>query len=279
MTLGTPSQNRHKINPALLAVSSFIVGALAPFAAAKTLLFRPKLWIPTIIPWVIAGGLAMGLMSLALSISLAAGAWLLGALATGLGISATGWIATVVGWTLTALAWIVGALLLTWLASLLALPFADWLAELTEPCCEPPLQPATALSGWFSRAHARRLKLDLFKTLAGLLMTAAGLLLSAVPLLGVIGVGVLALGLAFQFLSYPQTRREMGLVASMGYLLRELPACLGFGLVLLAGFAIPFFSAFLFPLAVIGGTLLFGRLEGHKKDRSPEAINPGASDS
>ncbi len=264
-------QNRYKKSLLL----DFAMGLGTPLIAFKTLLIRPRLWLATLIPWLISGTLAWFLMSQAVLL----GAWILATVAGWLGISAaTGaghLIALVLGWVVTAIAWVAGALLMTWLSAIVALPFADWLAELAERYSEPPLAPATQLSGWFTRAHLRRFKIDLFKTAAGAIWSLAGLVLSAVPVLGILGACLLALGLSFQFLSYPQTRRAMGLGASITYLVRELPACLGFGLVLLAGFAIPFFSAFIFPLAVIGGTQLFGRLEGRRLGEAENTKAPG----
>lgn len=254
-------QNRYKKS----RIGDFAIGLGTPFFAAKTLIIHPRLWLPTLIPWAIAGSLAVLLTSQAILL----GSWLLNLLAGTLGLSASGWVATVVGWALITVAWILGTLLLAWLVSIIAIPFADWLAELTEQYCEPPLAPAQEIPGWLTRAHLRRLKLDFFKTLAGLALSGAGLLLSTLPLIGVLGAVILALGLAYNFMGYPQTRRGLGVTASLQYLIRELPACLGFGLVLLFGFAIPYFSAFVFPIAVIGGTLLFGRIEGRTKAEAP----------
>lgn len=231
----------------------FAVGVMIPFRAVKVVFIHPGLWPACLFPWLISGALGWFLITQAIAL---AGTWIASGVVLA-GLSATGWIATLFQWLTIGASWILGGLLVVWLSALLSVPFADWLAELAEPYSTPPLPPATQLRGWWSRAHWRRLKLDLWKTVAGLILSAAGLLLSAIPFLGVIGPLVLALGFTLQFVSYPQTRREEGLGASLVFLLRHLPLSLGFGLVLLAGFAIPFFAAFLLPFAVVGGTLLY----------------------
>lgn len=230
---------------------------MTPFRAVKVVLVNPKLWTACLIPWVISGALGWFLISQA---TVLASSWIASGISLA-GLPAAGWLATLIQWLTSAAAWILGGLLVVWLSALLSVPFADWLAELAEPLSNPPLPPATALRGWWSRAHWRRLKMDLWKSVAGFLMGAVGLAIAAIPLIGVMGPLVLALGFTFQFVSYPQTRRDEGLGASILFLIRHLPLSLGFGLVLLAGFAIPFFAAFLLPFAVVGGTLLYAETQ------------------
>lgn len=258
-------QNSHKKKGVL---AEFAFGLSLPFRSIRLLLTRPSLWIPCLIPWAIAGALTWHLIQQAVSWSNLGLAWLAGRL----GLAASDWLIEAMQWVFTGAAWIAAALLLTWASALAALPFADWLAELCEKHVTPPIDPAAALAGWFSRAHWRRLKIDLFKSVAGMAAGLLGLVVSSIPLIGLLGSLLLALGITFQFVSYPQTRREVGTLAALVWLFRHLPACLGFGLIHLVGFSIPFFSAFLFPLAVIGGTLLFGHVEGHleAKNKPPE---------
>lgn len=255
-------QNSHKKKGAF---GEFAFGLSLPFRSVRLILTRPSLWIPCLIPWAISGALSWYLIHEAVRWADLGLAWL----AARLGLGANDWLIQAMQWVFAGAAWITAALLLTWVSALAALPFADWLAEVSERHATPPLEPATALSGWFSRSHWRRLRMDLFKSVAGIGMSVVGLVLSSIPLFGIVGSLVLAVGIAFQYLSYPQTRRELGTLASLFSIFRNLPACLGFGLIHLMGFSIPFFSAFLFPLAVIGGTLLFGHLSAKNKPPEP----------
>ncbi|MCR4313075.1 MAG: hypothetical protein NUV58_02410, partial [Candidatus Roizmanbacteria bacterium] len=66
----------------------------------------------------------------------------------------------------------------------------------------------------------------------------------------------------FQYISYPQTRRDVGIRQGAKFLWHHIYACTGFGSIFLLLFAIPFLSSFVLPLAVIGGTLLAARAPG-----------------
>jgi uncharacterized protein involved in cysteine biosynthesis len=239
-------------------MNALLLGVRIPFRAARLAFTRPRLFLACLIPWVLAGALSYFLIQQASTLALAALGWAV----TSLGVSVGGFLAQLLQWTVTALSWVAGALLLLWGAALLAIPFADWLSELTEPLVEPALAPSTSDLSWFSRAQWRRIRMDAAKTLVALTISLLGLVLLSLPLLGLLSPAVLALGIAYQFIGYPQTRREEDVVASLAFVLRHLPLCLGFGLVLLPGFAIPFCSALLFPVAVIGGTLLYGAARG-----------------
>jgi uncharacterized protein involved in cysteine biosynthesis len=233
---------------------SLVLGLTIPLRAARLAFTKPRLLAACLIPWILSGVLSYFFIQQASQLAL----MLLGWAATALGISVGGVLAQILGWTLAFLSWIAGALLLVWGAAILAIPFADWLSELAEPFVEPKLATSTADLSWFSRAQWRRIRIDAAKTFVSLVISLLGMVLSSIPLLGVLGPAVIALGIAFQFLGYPQTRRNEGVTVSLLFVIRNLPLCLGFGLILLPGFAVPFLSAFLFPIAVIGGTLLYG---------------------
>ncbi len=235
----------------------FAEGALAPFKAMKLVALHPRLWAACLLPWAVAGTVGWFLIHQAMALGGSFLAWM--ALTTG--FSVTGWLATALEWLVAGTSWILGALFTLWLSALLAIPFSDWLSELAEAYTDPPLPRAAALQGWWSRAHWRRLKLDFWKSLASLTLSGAGLLVSAIPLLGLAGPVLLAMGMALQFLAYPQTRRDEGLMRSIGFLAANPARSLGFGLVLLAGFSIPFLSAFLLPFAVVGGTIVYARAQ------------------
>jgi len=235
-------------------MSAFFVGLSIPFRAARLALTTPRLLLACLIPWALAGAISYFLIQQTSQASLK----LLGWAVHSLGIDIGGVFAQVLDWTFAFVSWVAGALVLLWLAALLAIPFADWISELTEPLVEPRLSPSTSDLSWFSRAQWRRIRMDAAKTLVSFAISILGMVLTSLPLLGVLGPAVIALGIAFQFLGYPQTRRDEGVARSLLAVLRHLPLCMGFGLILLPGFAVPFLSAFLFPIAVIGGTLLYG---------------------
>ena len=65
--------------------------------------------------------------------------------------------------------------------------------------------------------------------------------------------------LTFQYVSYPQTRRGENLGTSLAFLGRHFWACLGWGASMTVLFMIPLLSAFMLPIAVVGGTLLYAR--------------------
>ena len=232
-------------------IGKFLLGARLPFRAARLVVTSPRLLLACLIPWALAAAVSYFFIQNAAALAMSALAWA----ASGLGVSVTGLVATLLQWAFGFLSWVMGALVLVWAAALLTVPFADWISELTEAAAS--LEPASSTEhSWFSRAQWRRIRLDFYKTLVSLVITFVGLVTATVPVLGLISPVLLALGLSFQFLSYPQTRREEGVARSLFFVLRNFPESLGFGLVCLLGFGVPFFSAFLFPMAVVGGTLL-----------------------
>ncbi len=255
----------------------FSQGASAPFRAVKIIVTHPSLWPACLIPWLIAGALAVWLLTQANSLATGALAWLGSWLTSVTGLSVAPWFAQSVDWIFSTvgwiivwiLGWILGALLTAWLSTLVAIPFLDWLAERSERFAEPPLAPTPALQGWWSRAHWRRLKLDFWKTVTGLLVSLLGVLFSAIPVVGIAGPVILSLGLTLQFVGYAQTRRDEGVLQSLLFVARHPALSLGFGLVLLVAFAVPFFSALMLPVAVVGGTLLYAQASGSSKPDIP----------
>ncbi|NDD91001.1 hypothetical protein EBZ37_02810 [bacterium] len=238
--------------------ASFGFGVSLLFRAAKLVLTKPKLFFSCLIPWLLAGALSWYWIRAASEVSVSALSWI----TTFLGIALTGLIASLMHAVISVLSWITGALLLTWSAAILTIPLADWISEITESVSRFRTLSPEFDSSWFSRAQWRRIKIDFRKTIASLLMGFLGLLLAHIPIVGVLGPVILSFGLSFQFLSYPQTRREQGVRKSLGFLIRYPGACLGFGGSLLVLFSVPFLSALVFPLAVVGGTLLDGHAQG-----------------
>jgi uncharacterized protein involved in cysteine biosynthesis len=140
------------------------------------------------------------------------------------------------------------------LATLVGSPFNDLLAESAETRVNPPLSSAPRLK-W--AAKLRLIWIDLLKSSAAALMTVVTLLVSWIPVVNLASAIITLLLFTFQYLSYPQTRRQLGLLESAAYLWRYSYSCLGFGLAVSLGFAIPLVGFLTVPLAVIGGTWLF----------------------
>ncbi|MBU6154016.1 MAG: EI24 domain-containing protein [Bdellovibrionales bacterium] len=143
------------------------------------------------------------------------------------------------------------ALSLGLLIQLFASPFNDILSEKTELACgENP--PQTSL---------RRLivvfLLDLRKTGFTLSLTLILFLLGLIPGFGLLSIPGLALVQAFTFLSYPLSRRTIGLRGSLGWIANNFYRSLGFGLITLALFSIPVINLFALPVSVIAGTLVY----------------------
>lgn len=157
------------------------------------------------------------------------------------------------------LVFIVGAVTFSITAGIIAAPFNDFLAEATEPHATPPLPP---VAGTGALRIARLVTIDIIKSLGVAFATLFALLLSWIPGLNLVAFLLAAVLLSFQYVSYPQTRRGIGLLKGSLFLGRHLFACAGFGLAVLFLFSIPLASIIALPLAVVGGTLLVARAEG-----------------
>lgn len=156
---------------------------------------------------------------------------------------------------------ILAAVSFSFFAGIIAAPFNDFLAEAAEPFTTPPLPPAqTGLRG-----KVRAFLIDVVKTTVitslqiGLIFI--GVLGFWLPGLNLIPFAAAFWLLAFQFVSYPQTRREEGLKDSVRFLFRHAFATFGFGTALGFLFPIPVVSSLALPLAVVGGTLLYARAQ------------------
>jgi len=154
---------------------------------------------------------------------------------------------------------ILSALTFSIVATLASSPFNDRLAETTEKHALPPLPP---VSGGGFRHHARLLWLDIAKALASGVMSLIAILISWVPVVNLIAFAAAFLLIAFQYTSYPQTRRGVSLGQGVVFLMKHSYACIGLGACLSLFFAIPVISALVMPLAVVSGTLLVARTHG-----------------
>jgi CysZ protein len=154
---------------------------------------------------------------------------------------------------------IVGAFTFSAVASIIASPFNDFLAEATERHAEPPL-PAVPPMGLAAKAEL--IVIDLGKTIAAGIAMIVAILLSWIPFVNVVAFALAFMLVSFQYISYPQTRRGHGLGYGLKFLVHHPWASLGFGAALTFFFAIPLLSSLMLPLAVVGGTLLVARAQG-----------------
>jgi CysZ protein len=143
--------------------------------------------------------------------------------------------------------------------SIVACPFNDVLAERTEKLSTPLMKVVTHQTFLFK---LKILGIDLLKSIATLVTGVFILLLSWIP-----GVNILALPIGcalfcFQYISYPQTRRGIGMLGGVAFIARHFYSSLGFGASVAFLFSIPLLSLFALPLAVVGGTLLVARANG-----------------
>ena len=137
------------------------------------------------------------------------------------------------------------------LIQLFASPFNDILAEKTEIACgESP--PPTTLGRLI---HV--FLIDLRKTGFTLFLTLTLFVVGLIPVIGLLSIPGLALVQAFTFLSYPLSRRTVGLWGSISWIRSNFFRSLGFGLITLLLFSIPVINLFALPISVIAGTLVF----------------------
>lgn len=235
-------------------IHSFVFGLTLPLAAARLILTRPTLMALSLIPVAITLTLYFYLIR---TLQDAAQSRVL-EFFTAHGWDAQGWALGLVLLLTKVLLLLVSALTFSFVASITSSPFNDFLAERTEPWTTPPLPspPQTSVAG-----KVRILIIDLAKTVAATGASLVALLFSWVPFLNLAAFALAFLLVAFQYLSYPQTRRGIGVLAGVRYLWSHAYACAGFGATLSVLFAIPVLSALCVPLAVVGGTLLFARAE------------------
>ncbi|MBL7715359.1 MAG: EI24 domain-containing protein [Bdellovibrionales bacterium] len=238
-------------------IESLIFGLSMPLHALKLILKKPKLIIWSMIPLAI---------TLFVYFKFIAGAQ--DAVTAGMNAKMTEWgfgpdssLGVAAAWVGKILILVLSVLTFTFVSTLIASPFNDFLAESTEAFANPPLPP---IPGFSFQAKLRLVILDLAKTVAATIATLLALVISWVPFLNLVSFTLAALLVCFQYTSYPQTRRGITLASGLGFLWRHFYVCLGFGIILSGLFAIPLLSSFALPLAVVGGTLLVARAPGNE---------------
>jgi CysZ protein len=236
-------------------VASFIYGFTLPFAALRLILSRKRLFAWSVLPVVLTLALSIWGVAFVKAKLMSMGIHWLG----GMGYAPESLTVRMATFLLDIVLFVSAAITFSFLAGIIASPFNDFLAEAAEPFATPPLLPGPA--GF--RGKLRALAIDLLKTIA-ITALQLGLLVVGVFSFWLPGLNLIPLAaafwlLAFQFLSYPQTRRGEGLGESFRFLFRHLFATSGFGVALGFLFAVPVLSSFALPLAVVGGTLLYAR--------------------
>lgn len=142
--------------------------------------------------------------------------------------------------------------LLTFLMSLLSSPFNDILAEQTEKTLGVPDVPH-----WSAGRFFRVFWMDLRKSILTLFTSIVFSLGMLIPVANVVFFLGMALLHTFTFITYPQSRREHGLLQSLRWIRGNFFLSLGFGITTLLLFSVPIVNFFALPLSVVGGTLLF----------------------
>jgi len=153
--------------------------------------------------------------------------------------------------------WVISLFMFAITANLVALPFNDYLAEIAEPLVEPKIEPCRV------QGFGQRLKLifiDLFKNLFSIVVLIFCLLVSLIPFVNILAFIISSLLFTFQYLSYPQTRRAMGLGRSIAQMLKFFALSFGFGTALMASYGVPPLIIFMPAISSVGGTILFAEI-------------------
>lgn len=239
-------------------VQSFFYGLWLPFQAGRLILGNRKLLLWSAIPFVLTIILSIYGVAQLKAFFMSVGMQYL----TGLGVGPDSFTAQAAVFVFSLLSILLAIISFSFLAGVLASPFNDFLAEATEPHAALPPPPADAATWGF---RLKTIAIDAVKTAAVTALQLFSLVLTFimiwVPILNVLLLLLTFLLLTFQFVSYPQTRRGEGLVVGIRFLWRHKFACVGFGITIGSIFALPFVSGFALPLAVVGGTLLYGRAQ------------------
>jgi uncharacterized protein involved in cysteine biosynthesis len=190
-------------------------------------------------------------------------------------LSSISWINSAVHFLSAAVTLLAFSLVFTWIFLLVSIPFSDPLAEATEkligihPSVDPNHRPVS---------FAKMLWIDLGKSLLviflQMIVFGFALLFFWLPGIQIIIFALNAWLIAFQFLSYPQTRRGLGIFESFRILRSRAFVVWSFGAAIACIYFIPYLSSFLTPIAVIAGTVLYGKIVHPKANpltaRTPE---------
>lgn len=238
----------------LSRIESLGYGLSLPIHALRLILRNKVLFFLSLLPVVITAAVSYGVILLLYGFF---SDWLLGRFVQW-GWNPGGWGATLALWGGKVALVLASVFTFSIFASAIAAPFNDWIAEKTEALAVPPLSPVPSMPIF---ARLRLVRIDLIKTLAAAGVSVLALLVSWIPLLNFFSLVMTFFLVAFGMISYPQTRRGLGMVDGLRFLLRRKWASLGFGAVLTMLLSIPVISILALPLGVVGGTLLFARAQ------------------
>jgi CysZ protein len=237
-----------------LRLNSFLYGLTLPILAFKKIISQPKLVFWSLLPI----GITLGFYHLFVSEMQNQMRALVGRSMAIWGMDPQGWLAFFLLLLSKLLLLFVSALTFSFVATIVACPFNDFLAEQSESCAVPPLSKVGRRT---LSEKLRLLGLDLLRSLLATGVNLVALLFSWVPFLNFLALLITFLVISFQFTSYPQTRRGLGMAEGVAFLWRHTYACLGFGAVFTLLFTFPILSSVCLPLAVVGGTLLVARAQ------------------
>ncbi len=242
------------------AINSFLFGLTLPLRAAKLICTHRTLLVWSAIPVLLSVTVHSYLF---LQLQQLAQKWLTGTL-THWGMDPSGWSMSIILFLGKLFVMLAGILSFSIVASTIASPFNDVLAEKSEALIAPPLPPTSTKIQLFSGAQLKILTIDITKSIVAAGMGLFALAVSWIPLINLVAAVALMLLICFQFTSYPQTRRGLGLIAGLRFLKQHFSACLGFGISASLGFALPLISVIFLPIAVVSGTWLVARAELEK---------------
>lgn len=258
----TPSR---PIDP--LGANSFAQGGMMPIRAAFHLLKRPGLWPLVLIPLVLNILLFTGLMM-----------WGFGAFAQMLQESlgtAPGWFGSFLGGILKFVFWIVALaavyFVFTPMALVIAAPFNDRIAELTERDAGFGLAEdgrslfRAVVQGALVSIGCEVRRLSLF----GLVFLCL-LPLNLIPVVGNVLYATIAFVWAMrtaplEFMGFAADRRLIGFGQRWRMTRERRALTMGYGLVTIGLFMIPFLNVLVVPISAVSGTWLYGRLSGEMK--------------
>jgi CysZ protein len=234
---------------------SFWYGLTLPWKALRLILGQPMLMLWSLLPILVTFILyyyVIGALTSAAQAFITA--WFVD-----WGLDPHGWIVLGLQFVSKLILLLVAALTFAFVSSVVASPFNDLLAEKAEQFSRPPLPP---VSNATLEQQLRLIRIDLVKGLAAGAASLAALLVCWIPLVNLATFFVAFLLVSFQYLSYPQTRRGLGIRDGVRFLWRHTYACVGFGATVSVLFAMPIVSSIALPIAVVGGTLLAARCPG-----------------
>lgn len=235
-------------------IQNFILGITTPIQAFKLILRHRSLLVLSLLPMLLTLVLYFFLLQYLREVIAAA----LSSGIAGIGLNPEAGYAVIVSAIVQVLLFFVAAVTFGFTANIVAVPFNDVLSERTERFLDRPLPPPEAST---LPVQLKHFLIDLGKTIVAAALSIAALLFSFVPVLNIAAFVIVTLLLAFQYVSFPQTRRGVGTRAGFAFLRAHFWACFGFGLAIGFLFALPLVSILALPLGVVGGTILVSQLQ------------------